>query len=71
MLEFACRDRMHNVLLRRLRRDKLAHILPEAQDSDAIRHFEDIDRLARAAGFVLQADHDMPANNRLLLWHRP
>jgi hypothetical protein len=45
--------------------------LAQQHPESAIRHFEEIDRLARAAGFVLQADHDMPANNRLLLWHRP
>ena len=35
-----------------------------------IRDVEAIDRLARAAGFVQQADHAMPANNRLLVWQR-
>ena len=34
------------------------------------RHFEDVNRLAEEAGFQLQADHEMPANNRLLVWHR-
>lgn len=34
----------------------------------AIRHFEDVDRLAVGAGFQLQGDHEMPANNRLLIW---
>ncbi|MCB1674730.1 MAG: DUF938 domain-containing protein [Halioglobus sp.] len=39
------------------------------QDPDsAIRHFEDVDRLAREAGFHLWTDHAMPANNRLLVW---
>ncbi len=36
----------------------------------AIRNFEDINRLAGAAGFVLREDHAMPANNRLLVWTR-
>lgn len=35
-----------------------------------IRDFEAIDRLAAAAGLVLEADHGMPANNRLLVWRR-
>jgi len=36
----------------------------------AIRHFESVDELARAAGFTLRADNEMPANNRLLVWQR-
>lgn len=35
-----------------------------------IRDIEDIDRLAQAAGFRRQADHAMPANNRLIVWRR-
>ncbi|MEQ8516438.1 MAG: DUF938 domain-containing protein [Chromatocurvus sp.] len=35
-----------------------------------IRDIEAIDRLAQAAGFRQQADHAMPANNRLILWRR-
>lgn len=35
-----------------------------------IRGFEAVDALARAQGLVLQADHPMPANNRLLVWAR-
>ncbi len=37
----------------------------------AIRDFEAVDELARAAGLVLAADHAMPANNRTLVWERP
>lgn len=33
-----------------------------------IRDFEAVDQLASAVGFVLQADHEMPANNRCLVW---
>ena len=36
----------------------------------AIRDFEKVDDLAKAAGFVLQQDNDMPANNRLLVWRK-
>jgi cyclopropane fatty-acyl-phospholipid synthase-like methyltransferase len=35
-----------------------------------IRNFEDVCALARAAGFVLERDVPMPANNRTLLWRR-
>ncbi len=35
-----------------------------------IRDFEAVDRLARAAGLALLADHAMPANNRCLVWQR-
>jgi cyclopropane fatty-acyl-phospholipid synthase-like methyltransferase len=34
----------------------------------AIRDFEAVDALAKAAGLTLVADHEMPANNRLLHW---
>lgn len=42
--------------------------LAQQHPDSAIRNFEDVDRLAAAAGFSLQADHAMPANNRLLVW---
>ncbi len=42
--------------------------LAQRSPDSAIRHFEDVDRLAAAAGFALQDDHEMPANNRLLVW---
>ena len=35
-----------------------------------IRDFEAINALAAAQGLALQADHAMPANNRLLVWRR-
>ena len=38
--------------------------------ASAIRDFEQVDALARSAGFVLQEDNEMPANNRLLVWRR-
>jgi hypothetical protein len=34
----------------------------------AIRDFEQVNELAKEAGFVLREDHSMPANNRLLVW---
>lgn len=36
----------------------------------AIRDFEAVDALARAAGFDFVHDHAMPANNRCLVWER-
>ncbi len=35
-----------------------------------IRDFEDVDRLAQAAGLHLLKDHAMPANNRCLVWRK-
>lgn len=35
-----------------------------------IRDFEAVDRLASMQGLRLEADHAMPANNRLLVWRR-
>lgn len=35
-----------------------------------IRDFEAVDRLANDHGMTLEADHAMPANNRLLVWRR-
>ena len=35
-----------------------------------IRDFEAVDALARAAGFLLVQDREMPANNRCLIWKR-
>ena len=44
--------------------------LAEQHPASAIRNFEDVDRLAITAGFALQGDHPMPANNRLLVWRK-
>ena len=35
-----------------------------------IRDFEAVDRLANVHSMTLEADHAMPANNRLLVWRR-
>ncbi len=35
-----------------------------------IRDFESLDGLARTAGMSLLQDHAMPANNRILVWHK-
>jgi hypothetical protein len=42
--------------------------LAQKSPDSAIRHFEDVDRLAAGAGLELTGDHEMPANNRLLVW---
>jgi SAM-dependent methyltransferase len=45
-------------------------VLKQQAGHMGIRDFEAIDALAVAQGLMLQLDHDMPANNRLLLWRR-
>jgi hypothetical protein len=44
--------------------------LAQQHPLSAIRDFERVDELAGESRFVLQADREMPANNRLLLWRR-
>ena len=36
--------------------------------ASGIRDFEAVDELARSAGLAVEADHAMPANNRLVVW---
>lgn len=36
-----------------------------------IRNFEDVNILSSEQGLRLLADHPLPANNQLLLWHKP
>ena len=43
-------------------------ILHARDPGSGIRDFEAVDALARGIGFVLQADHRMPANNQTLVW---
>ena len=44
--------------------DRMLH----ARDPQSgIRNFDDVDTLARQAGFELKADHPMPANNRTIM----
>jgi cyclopropane fatty-acyl-phospholipid synthase-like methyltransferase len=38
--------------------------------SSGIRDFEAVDELAREAGMTLRKDHEMPANNRTLVWSK-
>lgn len=44
--------------------------LKEKYPESGIRDFEWVDVLARAQGFSLAHDYDMPANNQLLVWRR-
>jgi hypothetical protein len=44
--------------------------LAQQHPDSAIRDFEAVNQLAERAGFKLQADLEMPANNRLLLWRK-
>lgn len=44
--------------------------LAQQDPASAIRDFEAVDELAGTAGFTLQRDVEMPANNRLLLWRK-
>jgi cyclopropane fatty-acyl-phospholipid synthase-like methyltransferase len=44
----------------------------KARDPNSgLRNFEDVNILAGRQGLLLLADHDMPANNQLLVWHKP
>ena len=45
--------------------------LAQQSSHSAIRDFEKVDALAKLAGFGLSEDVEMPANNRLLVWHKP
>lgn len=44
--------------------------LKRRDPASGLRDFEAVDALAREAGFVLQEDRAMPANNRCLIWQR-
>ena len=46
------------------------HFLRERDPLSGIRDFEAIEQLAKSAGFLLEKDHAMPANNRLLEWRK-
>ena len=38
--------------------------------ASGIRHFEELDSLANQNNMVLETDHEMPVNNRLLVWKK-
>lgn len=45
-------------------------LLKQRDPLSGIRDFEAVNALAEQAGFTLQHDHALPANNRLLIWRR-
>lgn len=44
--------------------------LKDRDPASGIRHFEALDKLASANGLTLETDHEMPVNNRLLVWKK-
>lgn len=44
--------------------------LKSMNSRQGIRHFEDVNEVANAAGLALFDDNAMPANNRLLVWRK-
>jgi cyclopropane fatty-acyl-phospholipid synthase-like methyltransferase len=42
--------------------------LRDRDPESGVRDFEELDALAAASGMQLKADHEMPVNNRLLVW---
>lgn len=45
-------------------------MLSERDPLSGLRNFEDLDRLGVDNGMQLEHDHEMPVNNRLLVWER-
>ena len=45
--------------------------LKDRDPHSGIRNFEDLDSLAADNGMQLKQDHEMPVNNRLLVWIKP
>lgn len=43
-------------------------LLHARDPGSGIRDFEEVDALARGAGFALKADYPMPANNQTIVW---
>jgi len=44
--------------------------LKQRDPQSGIRDFEKLDALANKAGLTLNNDYEMPANNRILAWHK-
>ena len=44
--------------------------LKQRDPDSGIRNFEDLNLLAAKAGLELQADYEMPVNNRILVWRK-
>ncbi len=47
---------------------RFEHWLKDRDPLSGLRNFEDLDELANINGLALKADHEMPVNNRLLVW---
>lgn len=50
--------------------ERFEHWLKNRDPLSGLRNFEDLDELARRNGLSLKADHEMPVNNRLLVWRK-
>ncbi len=48
--------------------ERFEHWLKDRDPLSGLRNFEDLDALAGVNGMHLKADHEMPVNNRLLVW---
>ena len=48
--------------------ERFEYWLKDRDPLSGLRHFEDLDELARMNGLTLKADYEMPVNNRLLVW---
>ncbi len=46
------------------------HWLKSRDPDSGLRNFEDLDELAGMHGMMLVSDHQMPVNNRLLVWEK-
>lgn len=44
--------------------------LKQRDPESGIRHFEELNQLARQQGMTLLEDYEMPANNRILIWQK-
>lgn len=50
--------------------EQFDQMLRERDPDQGIRDFETLNDLAQESGLRLEADHEMPANNRLLVWKK-
>ena len=44
--------------------------LKERDPQSGIRHFEELEKLAKQNNMMLHSDHEMPVNNRVLVWQK-
>lgn len=50
--------------------EQFDQMLRERDPNQGIRNFEALNDLAQESGLRLEVDHEMPANNRLLVWRK-